>query len=265
MISSMENYPPLRVLVLGSGTSTGIPVIGCDCPVCTSDDPRNNRLRSSIRIDVDGKTFLVDAGVDFREQMLRYRTPHLDAVLLTHTHADHIHGLDDLRVFCFRQRQHIPIYTSKRFIEDVRIRFAYCFNPEQMGGGVPRLDLEEITPGEPVDICGVPVLPIEIMHGKLPILGFRLGKFAYLTDCSGISEESFALLEGVEVLIVSALRRKPHATHFNIDQALEASERVGCEKTYFIHMCDAVEHVETEAALPPRARLTYDGLEIEVA
>ena len=260
----MENSPALRVKVLGSGTSTGIPVIGCTCPVCTSNDPRNKRLRSSIRIEVNGRTLLVDCGVDFRQQMLTYPTPRIDAVLLTHTHADHCHGLDDLRAFCFRQKEAIPIYSTPRFIEDIRTRFAYCFNPLQKGGGVPRLELKEVQPGEPIDVCGVPVLPIEIMHGKLPILGFRLGAFAYLTDCSAIPDESLALLEGVETIIISALRYRPHPTHFNLEQSLEVSKRMGVKRSYFIHMACAVDHSEAEAKLPDWARLTYDGLELEI-
>lgn len=261
----MEDYPPLKVRVLGSGTSTGVPVIGCDCPVCTSDDPHNKRLRSSIKIEVNGTTILVDCGVDFRQQILTYPSKRIDAVLVTHTHADHVHGIDDLRAFCFRQREHIPIYTTARFIEDIKIRFAYCFNPLQMGGGIPMLDLEEIKPGEIFKLRGVPILPIEIMHGKLPILGFRMGKFAYLTDCSAIPDESHELLEGVETIILSALRERPHPTHFNIEQAVEASEKMKIKKVYFIHMTCSVDHGPTEEKLPEWARLAYDGLEIEIA
>ncbi len=264
MTLSWDNYPPVGVLVLGSGTSTGIPVIGCRCRVCTSTNPRNKRLRSSLRLRVNGQALLVDCGVDFRQQMLTYPTPRLDAVLITHTHADHIHGLDDLRAFCFHQRQAIPIYTSGPFIDDIRLRFAYAFDPPQIGGGVPRLDLRPVRPGEPFDVGGVDVLPIQIMHGHLPILGFRLGRFAYLTDCSGIPEETYRLLEGVETVIISGLRWTPHPTHFSIDQSLEAARRMGARRAYLIHMACAVEHEEADARLPDWARLTYDGLELEV-
>ncbi len=258
------NYPPLRVTVLGSGTSTGIPVIGCDCKVCKSDDPRNKRLRSSIKIEGGGTTILVDCGVDFRQQMLRHPTPKLDAVLITHTHADHIHGLDDLRAFIFRQRDPMPIYSTAAFLGDLRVRFAYCFDPFQMGGGIPKFDLREIAPGQAFEVGALKILPIAIMHGKLPIMGFRFGPFAYLTDCSGISEESYALLSGVKTLILSALRKKEHPTHFNIEQSLAAVERIAPEKAWFIHMCDAVDHAETEVELPEKVRLCYDGLTLEI-
>lgn len=263
-MSDGNHYPPLRVTVLGSGTSAGIPVIGCNCPVCTSTDPRNKRLRSSIRIDAGGKTILVDCGVDLRQQLLAHPTPNLDAVLITHSHSDHVNGLDDLRVFNFRQGHDLPIYTSARFAEDIRVRFAYCFNPFQIGGGIPQFNLMEVRSGEMVDVVGLPVMPIEIMHGKLPILGFRLGSFAYLTDCSFISEEGFALLDGVDTLILSSLRHKPHPTHFNIEQSVAASRRIGAKRTFFIHMCDALDHAATEDELPPDIRLTYDGMVLDI-
>lgn len=264
MIAAMENYPKIRVTVLGSGTSTGVPVINCDCPVCTGDNPKNKRLRSSIKVEVNGCTLLVDCGVDFRQQMLTYPTQRIDAVLVTHTHADHVHGIDDLRAFCFRQLEHIPIYTTAPFIRDLEVRFAYAFNPFQKGGGVPMLDLEEIRPAEVFDVKDVPILPVRIMHGRLPILGFRFGKFAYLTDCSEIPEETAEQLEGVEIAIISALRDRPHPTHFNFDQALEAAQALGVKKVYFIHFTCSVDHDRTEAKLPEWARLTYDGLTFEL-
>lgn len=259
-----EHYPPMRVTVLGSGTSIGVPVIGCTCPVCTSTDPRNTRLRTSVKIDVAGKTILIDCGVDFRMQMLQRPTARIDAVLLTHTHADHIHGIDDLRTYCFRQEGRIPIYSRVDMLEDVRLRFGYCFNPPQVGGGVPQIDLREIAAGELFEACGIPILPIEIMHGKLRILGYRFGRFAYLTDCSMIPEESFGLLEGVDTWIISALRPKPHPTHFNVEQAMDATRRGGVRRAYFIHMTHDLEHAQTEAELPEWARLTYDGLTIDI-
>lgn len=261
MLPGMEKYPEVRVTVLGSGTSTGVPVINCSCPVCTSDNPKNKRLRTSIKLDIDGSTFLIDCGVDFRQQMLTYRTPRIDAVLVTHTHADHVHGIDDLRAFCFRQLEHIPIYTTERFIKDIEIRFAYAFDPPQKGGGVPMLDLQEIHAGRMLEIQDIPILPLRILHGRLPILGFRFGKFAYMTDCSHIPDETMKQLDGVETIIVSALRDRPHPTHFNFDQALEAAEALGAKKAYFIHFTCSVDHEPTEAKLPEWARLAYDGLE----
>lgn len=259
----MQNYPAVKVTVLGSGTSMGVPVIGCKCKVCTSDDPRNTRLRSSIKLTIGERTILIDCGVDMRHQLLRRPIDHLDAVLITHTHADHLHGLDDLRAFCYFQRQCMPIYTTRPFIDDINVRFAYAFNPPQMGGGVPLLDLIEITPGQTADISGVPVLPLEIMHGKLPILGFRFGPFAYLTDCSLIPDETAELLAGVDTVVVSALREREHPTHFNISQATEAARKLGVKKAYLIHMAHDVEHAETEAELPDWVRLAYDGLELD--
>lgn len=202
--------------------------------------------------------------MDFRQQMLRYRTPHIDAVLLTHTHADHVHGLDDLRAFTFRQRDPIPIHSTALFIDDVRMRFGYCFNPMQAGGGVPRLELATVEPGVEFSAHGVPVLPIPIMHGKLPILGFRVGRFAYLTDCSHISPESHEMLRGVDTLILTALRHEPHPTHFSVAESLAAAERIGARRVFFIHMACKLDHAETEAALPDWARLTYDGMVIDV-
>lgn len=265
MIPEMENYPEVTVRVLGSGTSTGVPVINCDCPVCTSDDPKHRRLRSSIRIQANGTTLLVDCGVDFRQQMLENRTERIDAVLITHTHADHVHGIDDLRAFCFRQRERIPIFTSDAFIKDIECRFAYAFNPPQKGGGVPMLTINEIATGETVHIKGLTVLPLHIKHGKLSILGFRLGKFAYMTDCSGIPEETLPLLEGVDTIIISALREHPHPTHFNFEQALQAAKDLGVKRAYFIHFTCNVDYKKLEAELPEWARLTYDGLEFTVS
>lgn len=261
MIPEMEKYPEVRVTVLGSGTSTGVPVINCDCAVCQSEDPKNNRLRTSIKLNIGNSTFLIDCGVDFRQQMLKFKTPRIDAVLVTHTHADHVHGIDDLRAFCFRQLEHIPIYTSRHFIKDIEVRFAYAFNPLQKGGGVPMLDLQEIHAGQLFEIQDVPILPLRILHGKLPILGFRFGKFAYLTDCSHIPEETAEQLEGVDTIILSALRDRPHPTHFNFDQAMEAAQKVGAKRAYFIHFTCSVDHETTEAKLPDWARLAYDGLE----
>jgi phosphoribosyl 1,2-cyclic phosphate phosphodiesterase len=254
----------LKVRVLGSGTSMGVPVIGCRCAVCTSDDPYNKRLRTSVALDVEGTHLLIDCGIDFREQMLRWPMPRLDAVLLTHTHSDHINGIDELRVYNYLQRGSIPLHTSQYFIDDLRQRFQYCFNPLQQGGGIPQLDLMPVTPGQPFQAAGVEVIPIGIMHGVLPILGYRIGNFAYLTDCSAIPEESLPLLQGLEVLILTALRRTPHPTHFNLEQALEAAAGLGAKRVFFIHMNDELDHHATNRTLPDWARLAHDGLLIEV-
>lgn len=265
MAGSSSDYPALRVRVLGSGTSSGIPVIGCTCAVCASDDPRDNRLRASLKIEAGETMIVIDCGTDFRQQMLRWPVDSLDAVLITHTHADHIHGLDDLRAFTFRRRGAIPIYSTAPFLDEIRTKFAYCFNPTQKGGGVPKLELREVKPGEAFEVGGLSILPIKIMHGDLPILAYRFGRFAYATDCSAIPLGSRRHFEGVKTLILSALRQDPHPTHFSIDQALEAARSIGVERVYFIHMAHTVGHAETEAGLPEWARLTYDGMELTVA
>jgi phosphoribosyl 1,2-cyclic phosphate phosphodiesterase len=264
MAATGDPYPPIRVRVLGSGTSSGVPLINCDCPVCTSSDPRNQRMRASVKVEAGGRAIVIDCGVDFRRQMLTWPTPRLDAVLLTHTHADHVHGIDDLRAFTLRDGRAIPIYSSAPFLEDVRRRFAYCFEPVPVGGAVPLLELREVRAGEAFEIEGLSVLPIEILHGSLPILGFRFGRFAYLTDCSAIPPAARAALAGVETIILSALRDRPHPTHFTIDQALEAARSLGVRRVYFIHMAHTVDHAAREAALPDWARLTHDGMELVI-
>lgn len=258
-----ENHQ-MKIRVLGSGTSMGVPVVGCRCAVCTSKDPHNKRLRSSISIEVGGRHLLVDCSIDFRQQMLRWPMPRIDALLLTHTHADHVNGIDDIRSYNFMQGGPIPIYTSVHSIEDIRRRFPHCFNPIQNGGGVPRLDLKKISAGKPFEAAGIKVMPIKVMHGRLAILGFRIGDFAYMTDCSGIPAASEALLEGVDTLIISALRHRPHETHFSLAQSLEASKRLGVRRAFFTHIADELDHETTNRGLPDWAKLLYDGQVIEI-
>lgn len=255
----------MRIHILGSGTSTGVPVISCTCPICQSDDPRNKRLRSSIAIEIDRRYILIDCSIDFRQQMLRTLLPRIDAVLVTHTHSDHINGIDELRIFNYRQRAPIPVYSSKYFLNDLKTRFYYCFNPLQKGGGVPDLELRPIemgTPFEPVD--GIEILPVPIRHGKLSILGYRVGDFAYLTDCSAIPKESESMLQGLDTLILSALRYRPHPTHFNLEQALEAAQRLKARKVFFTHIADEMDHETTNRELPDWANLLFDGQVIEI-
>ena len=261
----MTDYPALKIRVLGSGTSMGVPVVGCHCPVCTSADPHNKRLRSSITIQAEGCSLLVDCSIDFRQQLLAWPMARIDGVLLTHSHSDHINGLDDLRSYNYLQRGSIPVYSTEYFLDDLHQRFHYCFSPIQKGGGVPHLELNTVTPGQPFQVAGLPIMPVEIMHGKLPILGFRLGGFAYLTDCSGIPAESEALLQGLDTLIISALRHTPHETHFTVAQSLEAAKRLGVRQAFFTHIADELDHEATNRDLPPWARLAYDGQLIEVA
>ena len=255
----------MRITVLGSGTSTGVPVIGCDCAVCRSGAPENKRLRCSLYIEESGFVFLVDCSTDFRQQALRYGIRRIDAVLFTHNHADHMNGIDDLRVFNYLQGGPIGIYGDNATLATIQRRFDYCFNPPQVGGGVPQLLLQEIRPGQGFCLEGLNILPIRLKHGILDILGFRIGEsFAYLTDCSAVPEESMALLEGIEVLIVDALRHKSHSTHFSLEQALNFSRALRPAQTWFTHIADDLDHFETNAQLPRNAQLLHDGQVIEL-
>ncbi len=251
----------LRVTMLGSGTSSGVPVIGCDCAVCTSDDPRNVRSRAGLKLEFDDAVALVDTPTDLRYQALRFGLPRLDAILFTHAHADHIFGLDDVRIFNFRQRQVIPCYGSQQTLAALRRTFSYVFEGGAVGGGKPRLDLRVVQ--GPFEILGRAVEPIPVLHGDLPVLGYRIGEFAYVTDCSHIPEMSFELLDGVEVLILGALRYTRHPTHFSVGEALAASSRIGARKTYLTHLAHEVDHAAPRLQLPPSVDFGYDGLVLD--
>jgi len=251
----------MRVTFLGTGTSTGVPVIGCRCRVCTSQDPRNRRLRPSLLLEWDGRKILIDSSTDLRQQALYHGIDRLDAVLYTHCHADHIMGLDDLRAYNFHQRAHLPVYGSPGTLEDIRRTFWYVFSDTQEGGGKPLLDLRPVV--QPFDLFGVRVEPIPLWHGNLEILGYRAGVFAYCTDCNRIPEASLTALAGLDVLVIDALRATPHPTHFSLPQALAVLADLRPQRSYLIHMGHEVEHAETESTLPPSVRLAYDGLVIE--
>jgi phosphoribosyl 1,2-cyclic phosphate phosphodiesterase len=270
----------LKITLLGTGTSHGVPMIGCDCRVCRSIDPKDRRLRPSILIELaepqsDGdadasavaravRTILVDTSTDLREQALAHDVRRLDAILFTHSHADHVLGLDEVRRYNALQRQAIPCFADDRTIADLRQTFAYIFNPATpAGGGIPQLDLHRIL--GPFTLGGVEILPVPILHGKRPILGFRIGTFAYLTDCSAIPETSWPLLSGVRTLIIDALRDRPHPTHFSVAEALEAVARIAPERAYFTHIAHDLPHAETCARLPAGVELAYDGLVLNVS
>ena len=251
--------PPARVTFVGTGTSHPVPMIGCRCVVCRSADPRDQRLRPSVFIDVEGGPgLLVDTSTDLRQQALTYGVTRVTAVLFTHSHADHVMGLDELRRFNALQRGSIPVYADAATGNELARIFAYAFAPPAvLGGGVPELDLRTID--GPFVVAGVPVVPVPIMHGPQPILGFRVGRFAYLTDCSAIPEPSYALLGGLEVLVLDALRHRPHPTHFSVAEAVAVATRIGARATYFTHICHDLPHAETCAALPAGMALAHDG------
>lgn len=253
-----------RVTFLGTGTSHGVPMIGCTCDTCRSDDPRDRRLRPSIYVQVEqGPAILVDTATDLRQQALTYALPRVDAILFTHSHADHVMGIDEVRRFNVMQRGAIPAYADARTAADLRRMFDYIFSPPaELGGGVPQIDLHLID--GPVAIGGVQVRPIPVLHGRLPVLGFRFGSFAYLTDCNGIPDSSFALLHGLDVLVLDALRHRPHPTHFTVAEALAVAARIAPRRTLFTHICHDVPHAASTAALPAGVELACDGLRLDV-
>lgn len=235
-------------------------MIGCDCATCRSDDPRDQRSRPSVYLQsADGVALLVDAGPDLRAQALRQRLRRLDGIFFTHGHADHIAGLDDVRPFNVLQKQPIPCFGDPQTMADLRRMFAYVFDPATpKGGGLPQIVLFAVA--GPFCIGGVEVLPVPLMHGTRPILGLRIGRFAYLTDCNHIPDVSWPLLEDLDVLVLDALRERPHPTHFSIAEAVEAARRIGAARTYFTHMTHDLPHAATCARLPDGMELAYDGL-----
>lgn len=252
----------MRLTFLGTGTSTGVPTVTCRCKVCTSADPCDQRTRPSLLIEFDGRVVLVDTTPDFRQQALREKMDRLDAVVFTHAHADHILGLDDTRVFYFRQQVPLPIWADPRSMETLRTIFAYIFHGTYKYGGVGKLDPHLIE--GPFELWGLKMIPVPVLHGDLPVLGFRFGPAAYVTDFSAVPETSLPLLEGLEVLILDALRHKPHPTHSNLEQSLALVERLKPRRALFTHIAHELGHEETNAILPPHVRLAYDGQQIEL-
>jgi phosphoribosyl 1,2-cyclic phosphate phosphodiesterase len=251
-----------RVTVLGSGTSTGVPVIGCECAVCRSPDPRNRRLRPGLKIELPGGSILIDTPTDLREQLLRFGLDRLDAVLFTHPHADHVFGLDDLRIYNFRQQAPLRCFGSPPTLAALRRTFAYAFEPGQEGGGRPKLELCEVA--EPFELCGERVVPIAVAHGELPVTGFRLRDFAYVTDVNHIPPASAGLLHDLDVLILGALRYRPHPTHFSIGEALEVVEVLRPRRTLLTHLAHDVDHGRPEIPLPEGVEFAFDGLAFDL-
>jgi phosphoribosyl 1,2-cyclic phosphate phosphodiesterase len=248
--------------VLGSGTSMGVPTIGCDCAVCHSSDPRDRRTRPSVMLSYGGWNVLIDTTPDFREQALREKIIHLDAVLYTHTHADHILGIDDLRPLTYQHKPgKMPLYATPHACEVLRNMFQYIFKPTYRFGGLPQVELHPIE--GVVELFGARFEPLTVIHGETPILGFRFGSAAYLTDHSEVPQETLEKLRGLDILFLDALRYKPHPTHSTVEQSLKIVEAVRPKRTFFTHICHDLPHEETNALLPEGVKLSFDGMKLE--
>ncbi len=253
----------MKVTFLGTGTSQGVPVIGCTCEVCRSLDYRDKRLRTSILIEVAEQTFVIDTGPDFRQQMLREQVRRIDAVIFTHAHRDHTAGLDDVRAYNFLQQMDMPIYGTAQVLEQLKVEYAYAFASEYYPG-IPRLSLNVID-GEDFSVNGISFTPLPVMHLHLPVLGFRVGNFSYITDAKSIPEETIAKLAGTEVLVLNALQREQHISHLNLSEALQMVETIRPRLTYFTHISHKMGlHADVEKELPDHVSLAFDGLQINL-
>jgi len=252
----------MKLTFLGTGTSTGVPTVGCECAVCTSVDPRDQRTRPSVMVEYDGRVVLIDTTPDLRQQALRERIKRLDAVIFTHGHADHVLGLDETRVFYFRQQVPLPLYADEETLMTLRKVFSYIFDQTYQYGGIGKLDPHTI--GGEFELWGQKFVPVPVLHGDLPVLGFRFGRVAYVTDFSTVPKTSLPLLEDLDVLVLDALRHAPHPTHSNLKQSLALVERLKPRRAFFTHIAHELGHAATNATLPAHVRLAHDGLTIEV-
>ncbi len=254
----------VRVTFLGTGTSQGVPVIGCPCDTCASDDKRDTRLRCSVHIQVGDTSLVIDTGPDFRYQMLRAKIKALDAVLITHEHNDHIIGLDDIRSFNFLQRKDMPLFATERVINELKQRFTYVFGDSNYPG-LPRVLPKVITPNDPFEINGIQIQPIQVMHGNLPVLGFRIGDFTYITDANHVDETARQLIRGSKVFVINALRFKEHHSHFNVKEAVDLAKELGVDQTYITHISHHMGRLEDwEATLPEGVFSAVDGLSLVI-
>lgn len=253
----------MKVTILGSGTSQGVPVIGCNCPVCTSVDFRDNRFRTSIHIAVDEHSFIVDTGPDFRQQVLRSRVQKLDALIYTHEHKDHTAGLDDIRAFNFKQKKDMPIYAREQVLNQLKREYAYVF-AEKKYPGIPQVEIHEIS-NNSFQIAGTEIIPIEVFHHKLPVFGFRIKDFTYITDAKTIASTERDKIKETKVLIINALQKESHLSHFTLEEAIAFAQEIGAEHTYFTHISHRMgKHANVSEELPEGIHLAYDGLEISV-
>lgn len=253
----------MKVTFLGTGTSLGVPIVGCDCPVCQSADPKDKRLRSSALVETDGRCIVIDTGPDFRQQCLDNSVRHIDALLITHPHRDHLAGLDDIRPFCYIQQQDIPVYASPYTCGAIRHDFAYCFADPKYPG-VPDIVLEEVEYYKPFEVLGVEITPFPVMHAQMVVTAYRIGSFTYITDASSVPEKSMEVMEGSEVLVINALRKDPpHPAHLTLPQALDIISKINPQEAYITHISHNIAHAETQKTLPSNVHLAYDGLRIE--
>ncbi len=253
----------MKITFLGTGTSQGIPVIACQCEVCTSLDFRDQRLRTSIHIEIDQKSFVIDTGPDFRQQMLRERIKSLNAIIYTHEHKDHTAGLDDVRAFNFLQKKAVPIYARQHVIDQLKMEYNYIFNEKNNYPGIPQVDVHLLENTDPFKIESIEFIPIEVMHYKLPVLGFRVGDFTYITDANYISDKEKAKIIGSKLLVINALQKEKHISHFNLSEAIELSQEIGADQTYFTHLSHKMgRHAYVEKELPDGISMAHDGLTI---
>ncbi len=255
----------MTIHFVGTGTSQGVPVIGCQCDVCLSEDPRDKRLRSGVFLRIRDVNMAIDVGPDFRQQMLAVGATRLDAVLITHEHNDHVAGIDDIRPFNFMQRAPLKVYTLPRVAADLTRRFAYIFS-EQKYPGAPSIDLVEIEPYVPFTVAGCEVLPLVVGHGGMSVLAFRIGDFTYITDANEIPSETLALIAGCPMVTLNALHHRAHHAHFNLSEAIETASKIGAQMTYLLHVSHQMGlHREISRTLPENVTLAYDGLILETA
>ena len=256
-----------EVIFLGTGTSVGVPALGCHCDVCTSPDPRNNRTRCAIVVNLPGGTLLIDTPPDLRTQLLREKIDLVHSVVYTHEHADHLFGLDDLRLFPFRLGAAVPLYCTDEVERRIRHSYDYAFAESAVThpGARPQLEIRNIDPGQPFEVLGQTLVPIPMKHGpNFDVLGFRIGSFAYCTDTNSIGESSLALLDGVETFVVGALRYKPHPTHYCVQEAVEVANVIGAKQTYLTHVGHDIDHQPACDSLPDGIDIAYDGLRFKI-